>query len=383
MNVVFVVVCPFPYGEASSIRALNLCHLLHDAGHRVHVISDYPSVSKAAVDFCTYEAVSCDKKNFFERNATAKKSVERVKNYCRAHSIDAILTNARFDRFNQLAAFCKKEGLKLFVENCEWYHPSSFKLGVLDLRYWKNQKMIQRDFRKADGFISISRLLHEHNRGFGIPSVRIPTIMDIDQIVPSETVREKEAITIVYTGNPGKSKEFLLPVIAALAEDELLRKKIQFHIYGPSRQRVLINIGQQESLLQQAGDSVVIHGKVPQDKMADIVKDADFALFLRPNRRSSNAGFPTKLGECMAVGTPAISNDTGDIGLYLKDGLNGFLLQDTTAASVSAVLHRILQLQLLERQTMRKHARITAEESFNYKKYITDIQKLLSEVFEQ
>ena len=376
MNIVFIVVCSFPYGDASSVRALNICHLLNDAGHTVHVISDYPSVSPADCDFCTYEHVADRSGSLIDRRTVVKKSLSALKAYCLANRVEAVLTNARFDRYDKILRFCKNKGLKLVVENCEWYHFSNFKLKLLDFRYWKNQWMIKKGFKRADGFISISRLLDRHNGSFGIPSVRIPTIMDTDNVQYRTECTESDTVKIAYTGNPGKSKELLSPIILALAENKELQEKIQLHIYGPDKNKVLYNIGNDKKLLLSAGSSVIIHGKVPQNEMNSIVKDSDYVVFLRPNRRSSNAGFPTKLGESMAAGTPVISNDTGDIGLYLKNGVNGFVCDDTSKGAVIKILAKITEMNKEQKESMRKQARLCAEEYFDYKKYVNEVKKI-------
>lgn len=379
MDFVFIVVFRFPYGEASSIRALNICRLLRDAGNRVHVISDYSSNADGECDCCTYESVSQFSTSLLSRHNTVRRSMAALERYCESHSIDAVLINARFDRFDKITAFCRRNELKLYVENCEWYHFSSFKLGVFDPRYWKNEWMIRRDFRRADGFISISRLLDEHNSGFGIPSIRIPTIMDTTEICCDlGRTCDWDRITLAYTGSPGKSKEFLYPVIAALAEDDELGSRIVFNVYGLNRDQVILNISGNADILDKAGASVVIHGRVAQTEIGEIVRDSDYLIFLRPNRRSSNAGFPTKLGESMAVGTPVISNDTGDIGLYLKDGVNGFIVEDSGTETVKNVLRRLLTQPKDAYTAMRIAARKTAEESFEYRRYIGLVKHMLA-----
>ena len=56
MKIVFIVGCKFPYGDASSVRAMNLCKVFKEAGHDIHVISDFPSEKAAGnVDICSYE----------------------------------------------------------------------------------------------------------------------------------------------------------------------------------------------------------------------------------------------------------------------------------------------------------------------------------------
>ena len=110
--------------------------------------------------------------------------------------------------------------------------------------------------------------------------------------------------------------------------------------------------------------------------------EADFQLFIRPNRRSSNAGFPTKMGESMAVGTPVITNNTGDIELYLTDSENGYMLRGNGIEAVRTVLDQILKLCVEDYVEMRKRARITAEQVFDYHKYVYCVEALLKEVNE-
>lgn len=376
MNFVFVVVCPFPYGFASSMRARNLCKLLNMCGHSVHVIADYGS-HDTEVPYCTYENLFQEQLPIVRRGLIPKACKNAVTRYCEAHHVDVILSNARYDRYAFLADICKRNGYRCIFESCEWYDKSSFKFGALDLRYLRNEMMLKRGFSRGDGFISISRLLHEHNQSFGKPSVLIPTILDVkNQAYASGTDRDK--IILVYTGNPGKSKELILPVLKSLSEHETLRERIEFHIYGADRGKILRNIGGKSELLSGLQDCVFIHGNIPQDRIADVLMNADYQIFLRPNRRSSNAGFPTKLGESMAVGTPVIANDTGDIGLYLKDGINGFLLDGCETENVAGALHKAVGLSPDACRCLRENARRTAEESFDYRDYQDDVKKLLS-----
>ncbi|MBO5105937.1 MAG: glycosyltransferase family 4 protein [Clostridia bacterium] len=377
MNIVFLVVCRFPYGDASSVRAVNICRLLKQTGHNIHVIGDYPSEENEKLDFCTYEIVLNNNNSFFKRQSAGKKSVAKLREYCKNSKVDAVLMNARYDRFNIVSDFCKKHNIKLLVENCEWYHNSSFKLGKFDLRFWRNQHMIKNDFKKADGFISISSFLDNHNKNFAM-SVRIPTILDVKECEFSLSTNNKK-LQIVYTGSPGKSKEFLKPVCEVLSNDPMLREKITFNIYGPSYKNVLINVGN-EHILKECGNSVIVHGRVPQNEIQKILMEADYLLFLRPKRRSSDAGFPTKLGESFAVGTPVITNNTGDIGLYLKDGENGYLLKNMDYDSIRDVLYRALDYKK-NSPNMRKNARITAENYFDFRIYENQINQLLSGVF--
>lgn len=376
MNIVFIVVCKFPYGDASSIRALNLCKIFKEQGHSIHVISDFPSSEKAEIsNICTSEHCVEKMPPVWKRSVVAKTSINKLTNYLEHNHVDVLIMNAKQDRFCAIVDICHSKGVKVIVENCEWYHFSNYKLKLLDIRYWRNQKMLKKHFAKADGFISISRLLDEHNKSLNKASVRVPTIMDVQEFECNSRIKN-DKITIIYAGNPGKSKEFLLPVFQAFSKRLDYRKKMEFHIYGPDENVVKYNLGKYSSIINEVNDCIFIHGRVPQLQMPEIMKNADYLLFLRPNRLSSNAGFPTKFGESMAVGTPVISNDTGDIGLYLKNKENGFLLTDYSVESVCDAFDKLLELSENEYVTIRKNARNTAETYFDYRAYLKEIDTL-------
>ena len=375
MYIIFVTVVPFPYGTASSVRCLNLCKILNELGHKVHVISDFPSEVKNSNDpgCCTFE--SCNVKKELSSIIIARKSLDVLKKHCRIRKPDIIICNARYDRYFQLVGYCNKMKIPLIVENCEWYDPSSFKLGKVDFRYLINQRMITHGFKKASGAISISTLLDNHNRNLGLKSIRIPTILDVLNTKYS-CLSNSDKISIMYAGNMGKSKELLNPMFDVLSRNKDIRSKIIFHIYGPSKSDVVRHINN-SSVINDLEDVVIMHGKISQIKMPEIMDNADYMFFLRPNRRSSNAGFPTKLGESMATATPVITNKTGDIGMYLGTDYNGFLLESNSADELEKVLSKVVNLSNEKILLMKQNARKTAEKYFDYRCYLSQMNDFL------
>lgn len=384
MRLLFIVDAFFPYGVAISSRVRSFCSLFVSMGFNVHVIAlntyeqgIMPGQIKEFENY-TYEIVSKKNRGTFSTFCGDVSLIRAVRHDLEIHSTNFILSTACFPYFSTLIKTAKKYNIPYYVEQCEWHDVSSYKFGRFDLRYIRANQLRNGGYKKANGIISISRLLDEHYKSIGVPSIRIPTILNVRGKSLPNRRENGERISLVYTGNPGLSKEFLCPVIECLARNDRLKKRIVFHIFGPKEKSVLDNIGGNESLLKAAGDSVIIHGKVPQDEIPGILLNADYQLFLRPNRKSSNAGFPTKLGESMAVGTPVIANDTGDISLYLKDGINGFLLDRNTVDEVEMVFERLLSIDKNEYLKMRKCARETAENAFDYRSYMEEVKDFLN-----
>jgi glycosyltransferase involved in cell wall biosynthesis len=107
---------------------------------------------------------------------------------------------------------------------------------------------------------------------------------------------------------------------------------------------------------------------------------SDFSIFIRPDRRSSHAGFPTKLAESMIAGTPVITNNTGDIGQYLKNGKEGFLLKSGYPEELKDIFLHILSLSREKLNEMRLNARRMAEESFDYRVYCGEMKSFIERV---
>ena len=384
MNILVLVSSSFPYGDAISSRMVSFCKLFSITGNQVHVIAMRSKGGKKTninytLDFCDYQIATSEKGSIKDSFFGNSKYVSMIKEYLENNHVDAVFSCGTEPYYKNLEKICHKNHIPLYLEQCEWMDVSSYRFGKYDYRYIRRNQLILKGYKTVDGVVAITRLLKDHFDKMGVPVVRIPTILDVNNINPALATNNKR-ITLIYTVNPSKSKEYMAPVINVLAEDEELRRKFEFHIYGPSRERVIENIGGSTKALDQAGDSVVIHGRVPQEEMEKIQREADFMLFIRPHRQSSDAGFPTKLGESMSVGTPVISNDTGDISLYLHNGVNGFLMRDGNEVEVRMTLMKILSLSNNEHKEMRRNARKTAEESFDYHCYQREIRTLFNMV---
>ena len=105
--------------------------------------------------------------------------------------------------------------------------------------------------------------------------------------------------------------------VGLLSDEE--KGRLALHLYGTVPEQ-LVMLGIDPAFLEAHRDTVICHGRIPYAEVKGKVADADFTVRLRPNKRYANAGFPTKVGESMACGTPVIANITSDLGKYIIDG---------------------------------------------------------------
>ena len=385
MDVVLLTNCNFPFGSAWSSRARHFVKLISSCGYHVHVIAPMPSAVQDDESLNGYD-YSVEYVNYKESVFTlmgigaASPFCNALDSYLKGHKVSFVFSNRMPFVSEHISAIAHKHRLSYILEQCEWFDPSSFKGGKFNPYYRKSERQIRKtNFKIADGIVAISRLFENHYSS--LPTIRIPTILDTQQIKWSEGSTNDKKTRLIFAGNIGGRKEVLLPVFEALAMLPNAKDVIHLDLYGPNEQQVLENISNRTDLWNQLNGVVSIHGRIPQQQNEDKLREADYSIFIRPKRRSSDAGFPTKLAESMSVGTPVITNDTGDVGLYI-DGANGFLLPDCTSEPLFNVLRNLISQNKEAARQMRQAARKKAEQAFDYRNYIESFHQFLKAIFD-
>lgn len=366
-----------------SSRMLNFCRLLRDKGYAVHVITAHAKEQEVVgktytIDGISYQVVSANDWSSKESFLGTKGLVNECKRYLTDHPVDFVFMTASTPIYRKLQKIISAHEVRYYVEQCEWMDVSTYRLGYIDPRFLKAELLNRKGYYHPDGIVSISRLLDKHYKDIGVRSIRVPTILDVKNTEYVIQRKTKDKIHIVFAGSLGGTKELMKPIIEALAKHDEFRDEIVFDVYGPTEKQIVKNLGDNSELLSKAGKSVVLHGRIPQDQISDVYAHSDYLIFVRPKRRSSNAGFPTKFAESMAVGTPVITNNTGDVGLFLKDGENGFMLSDNTTEAVCECFEKIIGINIDKYSQMRGFARKTAEENFDYRAYIDEVSQFFS-----
>ena len=377
-KILFISNTTYPYGGAYSNRMRHLVYLLRDAGYEVDMMVAYNEA----------QGISDDKRITYVHEKTgtlysncslcAKPYVEALKEYLKANKISLIVSSSMPFAAPKLHKIAKKYGIPYVIEQCEWFDKTTFRFENFNPRYRKHISAIEKFNLKLDGVIAISTLFEKYYSSHQVPTVRIPTIVDT-QISKMFYPEESQQIRVAFAGSLGNGKEHLAHIIEAISRINEESVHIVMDIYGPDKQGVLDNVGKDQAWLEKVEGYLRIHGRVPQSKVGDYIGKADFSFIMRPLRRSSNAGFPTKLAESMEVGTPVISNDTGDIGMYIESGYNGFMVDDDPQ-KLYELFQKIIKLSKDELNEMRKAARATAEKSFDYRNYREEMRQFIDSV---
>ena len=281
----------------------------------------------------------------------------------------------------RLARFCRQRGIRFMFDCTEWYDPRALPGGGWGLPAIDSEIRMRFVYPYVGRGIVISYYLENYYNKSGCNVARLPPLIDLQDekwggaraAVPPSSM---SPLRIAYAGFPGK-KDLLLNALRGLPKLKTLGIDVVLEIYGPTQSEFLSSINAEpvDDLLE----GVIFHGRKRQVEIPALVASAHFSLLVRPDKRSSHAGFPTKLVESWAIGVPVIANITGDMGRYVVDGVNGVVLKDASTSAFVEAIKKIGALNLADYLMMRRNVQELAEKEFDFRNFIRSsaIAKLL------
>lgn len=380
-KILFVSNITYPYGGAYSSRFRHLVQLFRYAGYDVDMMVAYdnsqPIVQNESISYVR------EKTGFIYRNSSlcAIPYEMALRKYLKSNQVSLIISSSMPFMAPSLYRIAKKHKIPYVIEQCEWFDKTSFRFQDLDPKYRKHVSAIRKFNFNLDGVIAISTLFERYYISNHVPTVRIPAIIDTQKSTLLYPV-ESQYLRVAFAGSLGNGKEHLTNIIDTICLINQNQTHIVMDIYGPDKNDVLQNIGKDQIWLDQVEHYIKIHGRISQSEVSNYIGQADFSFIMRPLRRSSNAGFPTKLAESMEIGTPVIANNTGDIGMYIESGHNGFIVEDTVD-KLYALFQELIHFSRDDLVALRKAARATAEKSFDYRNYKDDIKQFVDYIIEK
>ena len=386
MRILFFSLFEFPDACAAATRVVNLVKTLQAPKCTVDVLGVTDSTSadlSGTVRDIPYTLIRMKReygyrahKRIFQLNRDLK---EYLANQRESYDV-IVLSNVYFDCAGVFLKYSKKHGSKIVVNAVEWYDQESTRFKGIrgKINLVKNRLALICVHKKMGNILAISSLLANYYKDRGCNTVTIPTIVDLLEYssVVNISPTKKDRLCIAYAGIP-MGKDYILNAIRAiklLNEEE--RAKVELHFYGPEI-KAFYDLGLTEEFLDTYKDNIFCHGRIPYAEVKEKIAAADFTVLLRPNKRYANAGFPTKVGESMACGTPVIANITSDLGKYIIDGKTGIVCENESPEACAEAFRRALAMTADEKTAMRKAAYEMANVGFNYLSYVDDMREFL------
>lgn len=381
-EIVFVGEFRFPEGDAAAVRTMSLAKICLDLGFSVLVIgkgqlrtTDFDAVRRGHyVEGIRYTTMNPRRVTAWER---LRHPIRRIKLFSSA--LDAVCTektravvinassSARHVPFVQ--AFCRRKTIPFIADICEWYDPRQMKYGRFNPAYSVFQFIFHYVLPRLSNVIVVSRLLERRFQGNDRNLVRVSAPLDVASFELGDDT-PTDRLVLLYAGMPGR-KDLLKEIVVALAllsSEERLR--VQFRLLGPTMDEFIKLMGDRRELLALLSDVVQPLGRVPREEVLRTMRGAHFTVLVRPARRYADAGFPSKVAESLAAGVPVITNFTSDLAEYLTDGVDSLRINDPSPVEIARVIRRALSLSSAELSSLRRGARATAEEYFDYRRFV-------------
>jgi glycosyltransferase involved in cell wall biosynthesis len=371
----------YPHGSAYSTRITCFVKILNRLGFECHVISDiYTENSddnKNESLLCSYEALGKDT-SISSQILNWHRSKVTICRYLKNYHVDLVVCGSASIRYILYNRICRRNGIKVIADANEWYSVSTFTLGFLDARYWLHNLSLRVLYKKNDGLIVTSTLFKEYYSNNNV--IIIPSMLDVSVSSFNESDHTR-GIRLIYAGNPGtrkNPKERFESIINGMLLVKMAGVNASLDLYGVTKKQICEISRIDEDIIDELDGYLRFRGKVSNAEILKAYQNSSFSLYIRPERKSSNAGFATKIAESLMSGTPVITNATGDTCCYIKTGINGYIIKDNPEAILSVIL-AITELTDTEKNEMRKYSRLTAENFFDYTSYIESFSRFLSE----
>lgn len=218
-----------------------------------------------------------------------------------------------------------------------------------------------------NGVVAISTRIETFAKKFNRKVIRIPILTEITDIKRNRiSFTSGGPLLICFAGSISVKKEGLIDLLNALAI--LKRKGVHFllNLYGNGNKASLKEI-EKFALLNDLHDNIKLHGSIPHNKIPEILHEHHLLVMTRRTNLQSEYGFSTKMAEYLASGTATMVTDVSDNKLFIKDGVNGFLVSPGNVFGLSGKLFEIYQRNDLVEIGMK--GRQTAENHFDYHHY--------------
>lgn len=367
----------FPNGDAGAVRDLAFAKIYSQLGYKPVVVC-----CNKKTEYGVYEGIE-----YYSYFLNAKTNLDKLFRYFKQKNMFLKKLNNIEKKFgtpglihlygvsNNIIAYMKKyahiNNLQILHDSVEWYSPCEFKYGKYDKAYIINNRLNTKVIKSPIKVIAISSYLKTYFESKGIISERIPVILEVD----SQAVNNKkdDIVKLIYAGNPA-NKDYLKEIIeGVLGLSEAEKERVRLNIYGITEKQLYdLKIG------YNFEKNIIPHGRVPRTEVESALKDSDFSLLLRPgNERYTKAGFPTKTVEAMSNGVAMMCNLTSDLGLYLKDGENSIIVEQCTKEAMTKAIRRAISLSSQEIDILKRNAKKTASDYFDYRMWISTVQRLI------
>jgi glycosyltransferase involved in cell wall biosynthesis len=346
----------FPDGHGATVRLREFARGFHDAGIDTRILllasmrpADWPDTGAPARGLwrdIPYEFMSglahgetgWVRRRFSEIRAVRRACAEIVASRRSGPPAAVVIVAESLRWILPVAITCRLAGVPIVNSRSEFPFVYHGDVGVLR-RLWQ-RAYCATVFRLFDGFVAIS----EHLEAFARSRLRrnawimrIPILVDASRF---DCAGEPERGLVGYAGSLVHPEE-LEALIEAVSVVRRTHPEVHVRIVGGDNERELSCV-RDLARRYDVQDAIEAGGFAEPDRVPGLLCGCSALALPRAAGLFSTAGMPTKLGEYLATGRPVVVTATGDIPLYLHDGVEAFVVPPADQGRLAAALEAAL-----------------------------------------
>ena len=230
-------------------------------------------------------------------------------------------------------------------------------------------KLSELQVNAYDGIVVISTNLARYFSRFTKDIIRVPILCDVT--VPVEllikTTYDNTKFRICFAGMINSKKEGFDILFEALS---LINKKknVELFLYGSLSEddRDVLYLLKKKYMLNE---KVFYIGNVESGDLLKEFLKYHLLILPRPLNPQTKYGFSTKLSEYLISGVPVLVTDVSDNALYIKDGVNGYIIPPGSVTAMESKLNEIIETYNMNSSVVAENAFKTATREFDYRLY--------------
>jgi len=234
--------------------------------------------------------------------------------------------------------------------------------------------------RYFSGLICISTNIENYFIKYNHNIIRIPILSNLDNIKKVEVVKFQNGdfFKMRFFGSINYYKENLNEFLQSL---KMLKTKNISHKFIVEFYGSIDNISSEKlkaSILElQLEEQVFYRGKLNQEEVIENMQKCHLLVLPRGASLQNHYGFSTKLSEYLASGVPCFVTDVSDNAIYIKDDVNGFIVEPNNIYAFVQKLSYIINNynDIVENITYNSFK--TVEDHFLYSNYSKQLENFL------
>ena len=268
-------------------------------------------------------------------------------------------------RFNEkIISYCKERNIKTVFDFTDYYdNPDKNNLLKYFVKKADNYVLKERVLKKADGVIAISsfgRLFCQNRKSIIVPPLSLQNTSREPEQLPNR-ISFSFASVITDINRPLNEWKDRIDVIIRAFYLLMMGgcNNFQIHFVGFDSEHFLRMLepklrNEYCQIIEELGDHLHFHGKMNNSLAQMIVLNSHYTILIRQRMISTNVGFPSKVSEAISLGVPIVSNISSDIAYYIREGKNGFLIDDPD--NIENIVKKLKEIISIPREKYKRMA---------------------------